>query len=210
MRATLLSTLCLPILLLGCASSSSPGPAPAPAADAPTASKPASGTPAAGTPAKPQAATPPAAAQASADDGPWPTMNVVRPPPAGAAPATLTDVRVAGHEGYHRVAFELSGPVGVSAGWSTEPATRCGSGQPVAVDGDALLVVKLGPAAAHDEAGRVTVPATELRPGGRVPHLVQICDHEGDVSWAIGATQKSGMRVVLLQDPDRVVVDLQD
>ena len=84
-----------------------------------------------------------------------------RRPPASRAPprpvsrwksdlgetALLTGVRAASHDGYDRVVFEFrNGVPGYDVGYVERPVRADGSGEPVEVDGGAVLLVRMEPA----------------------------------------------------------------
>jgi hypothetical protein len=132
-----------------------------------------------------------------------------QPPPV----RVLTAVRTGAHPGFDRIVFELDGPVpGYRIEYTPGPIRRCGSGEPVAPAGGAALVVRLQPAAAHDEAGRATIeePARKQPLGLRaLREAVLTCDFEAEVAWAIGVAEKRPFRVTELRAPDRLVVDVR-
>ena len=85
------------------------------------------------------------------------TSAAVRPgstTPVSVAPsgptATLTAVRVANQGAVDRVVFEFSDRVpGYAVRYVSRPITEDGSGNPVTVEGDAVLEVRMEPAQAH-------------------------------------------------------------
>jgi hypothetical protein len=118
-------------------------------------------------------------------------------------------VRTAGHEGFDRIVFEFSDALPGYRVEYVDEAIGCASGEAVDVDGAALLQVRLVPAQAHNEAGNTTIPATQLRPTlTAIGHAVLTCDFEAEVTWVIGLSEELDFRVVDLEDPFRVVVDV--
>jgi hypothetical protein len=138
------------------------------------------------------------------------TAVVDEPTAAAVAPATVVALRTAGHEGYDRVTVELAGSSpGYRAAWRDTPPRHCGSGEPVRAAGRAWLELRLDPAQAHDADGRATLETRAVEPGlTAVQSLELTCDFEGVVSWALGAPRALPFRVMALNDPPRVVVDL--
>ena len=138
------------------------------------------------------------------------TAIVDEPTAAAVTPATVVAVRAAGHEGFDRVTVELAGSSpGYRAAWRPTPPRHCGSGEPVRAAGRAWLELRLDPAQAHDADGRVTLEARGVEPGlTGVQSLELTCDFEGVVSWAVGAPRALPFRVMALNDPPRVVVDV--
>ena len=141
----------------------------------------------------------------------WTTAPTRRDGPTAPPVATLRAVRSATHEGFDRVVFAFSThdkAPGLRVGYEAAPV-RCGSGEAVAVPGRALLV-SVQPAAAHDERGSVTAPPHPVATGlSAVTALVQTCDFEGEVAWALGVDGERPYRVFTLANPARVVVDVQ-
>lgn len=144
---------------------------------------------------------------ADAGDG-WvtPPVRVEKP---DARQAVLRDVRTARHEGYDRIVFEFEGEVPGHTILYRDPPMACGSGDVVDVGAPAALEVAMTPAVAHDEAGRITLGAREISPGLPVLRSARItCDFEGIVAWVLGLERRVTVRVMTLESPARLVVDL--
>jgi hypothetical protein len=140
-----------------------------------------------------------------------PAATIVDEPTAAAvAPATVVDLRAAAHEGFDRVTIELAGSSpGYRVAWRTTKPRHCGSGEPLKLAGPAWLEVRLDPAQAHDAEGRVSVAGVDEQPGLASVRSLEIgCDFEAVVSWALGAPRPLPFRVLALNDPPRVVVDV--
>jgi len=128
-------------------------------------------------------------------------------------PQAVTDVRVASHDGFDRVVFELESDGG-TPGWFLEydDPTAQGSGNPVEVDGDAWLTVLVQP---------VTLPP-DLPPGiqtwegdpidgpdgGLVQEVVGGSVYEGYHQFFVGLDERRPFAVERLEDPPRVVIDI--
>lgn len=133
------------------------------------------------------------------------------PGPTAPPVLVLTDVRTGEHEGYDRITFEFDGNerphyrVEYIAG----PATGCASGEPAQIAGTALLQVRFTPANAHDDQGQPTFSSTELMPAlTTLLEAEQTCDFEADVTWALGLSQEVDFRVIELDAPPRLAVDV--
>lgn len=129
----------------------------------------------------------------------------------GGAPRQVTAVREAAHSSYDRMVWE-HGPdgSGYRVAYVDAPVLSCGSGEPVTLEGGAVLTVTLLPAVAHSEDGKSLLATKQLKPGHiSVKSMEQICDFEGRVTWAIGVRERLPVRVSLLKDPARLVVDVQ-
>lgn len=125
--------------------------------------------------------------------------------------ATLVDVRTGAHARHDRVVFEFDGEI---PGWHVEyvdrPQHRCGSGDPVYLPGDGWLEVRLTPARMHTDEGRATITDRSRRElGGPLRALESTCDFEGEVTWVLGLDSPEPFRVLTLDDPPRIVVDVR-
>ncbi len=127
------------------------------------------------------------------------------------APATLRSLRSARHEGYDRVVFEFEGDVpGYHLEYIDRPVRACGSGDVVPVAGDGWLEVRLSPANAHDESGKPTVSPAETDAGlPTVKELQRTCDFEAVTTYVLGVGSPNPYRVLSLEDPPRLVVDVR-
>jgi hypothetical protein len=131
-------------------------------------------------------------------------------------PITIDEVRASSRDGYDRVVFELR--EGEMPAYTLEyldgPARECGSGREVTLEGDAILRIQMHPARMHEEVGgerQLTVEDRDRTYGhDRLRHLKVICDHHAGVEWALGLTGQHPYRVVTLDDPPRLVVDVRD
>jgi hypothetical protein len=125
--------------------------------------------------------------------------------------ATLVAVRVAGHPGYDRIVFEFGAdPVpGYRIRTMDGPATRCGSGESVPRATSALLEVSFEPARAHTDEGAATVAERSLRPALPLVRTLELtCDFEAHVDWVAGLDGEPLLRVAVLREPNRLVLDL--
>jgi hypothetical protein len=157
-----------------------------------------------------------AAAAAAALDSAYPFMPVtitLEMPPAPIRPRVLRDVRAGRHPGFERVVFEMAGDTlpGYRITYVNPPVVACGSGRHVSLAGKATLVVRLEPAQAHDEAGHATIEDRRQKPDFPVlQEMALTCDFEGQVQWALGLDRQVPFRVLKLQHPARLVLDLQE
>ena len=126
---------------------------------------------------------------------------------------TVTAVRVARHEGYDRVVFELSGSG--MPGWQVEYVdvpTSQGSGDVVDVPGEARLQVVLQGVTYPYESGAQEVPAGPVPVSGTetVQGVVYDATFEGTSQAWIGTGSRTPFRVYGLAAPARVVVEVVD
>ena len=131
-----------------------------------------------------------------------------------AAVAHLTDVRVAGQEGFDRVVFELDGEgaPNVAVEWVDE-AVADGSGERVDVEGGALLQVRMEPASGVDLNGeevRETYTGPDRVRGDTtsITEVVRTGDFEANLTWVVGVERELPYRVSVLRSPSRVVVEV--
>lgn len=112
--------------------------------------------------------------------------------PEQPAVALQTDIRVAGDS----VEFEFRGePQQVLARYvGRDRLAECGSGAPVPLRGDAFLLVSFRPARTADIEGEKVVPTytgpKRIAGPGPVLEVVEVCDFESDVGWAIGLERR--------------------
>ncbi|WP_198597920.1 AMIN-like domain-containing (lipo)protein [Blastococcus atacamensis] len=125
---------------------------------------------------------------------------------------TVSTVRVAAQDGFDQVVFELGGTG--TPGWDVryvEEAIEPGRGEPVELEGDAVLQVGItGVGYPYDtgieefsSAGTVTATGT-----GSVTEVDFLATFEGTTTAFIGTRSQAPFRVHLLQDPQRVVVEV--
>lgn len=125
----------------------------------------------------------------------------------------VTDVRVASHEGFDRVVFELTGDEG-TAGWSIrydEEPTSQGSGAPIEVDGEAYLAIAIQNMTLPPELPEGVEPWNERLAGpgdGVVVEVVSDTVYEGIHTFVVGTSERAPFLVERFEDPQRVVVDL--
>jgi hypothetical protein len=146
----------------------------------------------------------------AADQG-WTTSPSAVQLSAGSL-AILRDVRVDAHEGFDRLVFDFGARSmpNYEVQYVASPQHQCGSGEEVRLEGGAWLSVKLQPAQAHDDAGAATVAERDRAPAlPAVRQLRLTCDFEGQVEWIAGLRSQQGYRVMMLQQPNRLVVDVR-
>ena len=126
-----------------------------------------------------------------------------RPPPE------LVSVETTARDGYDRVLFTFEGPTpGYQVRYVSQVSDQ--GGRKLPLDGQAFLAVAFQPARAHDRGGQATFPESDLDPGLPAVRQVRFAgDLEGQVSFGIGVADRAGFRVVELDDPNRVAVDVR-
>lgn len=157
-----------------------------------------------------ESGAPAPAGDTASGGGSWADTTVQRTARAGQA--TLVDVGTGAHAGFDRFVLQFrSGRLpGFTVEYASGPVHECGSGRPVEMDSEAVLTIVLRSAAAHDDGGNSTVASRALEPGLPVLASARLtCDFEGEVAWALGATARRPFRVLTLDGPPRLVVDLE-
>lgn len=135
--------------------------------------------------------------------------------PAASGFTPLTDVRTARHEGYDRVTFEFRGPApGYTVGYQERPILSDGEGAEVDVAGAAVLVARFEPSSSADyEADYEPVYTGPTRipgEGSTITEVVGTGDFEAVLTWAIGVEAELDFRVDVLEDPNRIVIDVRN
>jgi hypothetical protein len=123
-----------------------------------------------------------------------------------------TDVRVGTHDGYDRVVIEFNlGTPEFRLEHDEPPHEQPASGFPVDVEGESVLLLTLFNGTAMMESGESSYDGPlNLDPG--MPVLVDVvhgADFEAQTAWFIGLARESCIRVTLLTDPDRIVIDVE-
>jgi hypothetical protein len=123
----------------------------------------------------------------------------------------LTDIRAASHEGFTRVVLEFDGEgsPGIRLAQWSDQAIEQGRGQPIEVDGAAVLELILDgtPMTATSPAG--TYPSgAHVRAGAL--DIVSDGTFEDNTHVVIGAPTERQFQVGFLSNPSRLVVDIRD
>jgi len=122
----------------------------------------------------------------------------------------LVAIRTGRHATFDRVVFDLRGTApGYQVGY-VGTVREDGSGKVIDLRGGASLVVRLRPAQAHrnDGSSTYTGPKRILVDDPELREVAFAGDVEGVVSIGLGVHAKRGFRVLTLNDPTRIVVDI--
>ena len=122
-------------------------------------------------------------------------------------------VRSARHEGFDRVVFEFLGDQlpSYKIEYIDNPVRACGTGDVVPFAGDAWLSVRFTGAQAHAPEGDATIPMKDRTQSPNLPvvrDLKLICDFEAEVEWVMGNAKPNKYRILELEEPTRLVVDI--
>ncbi|GGP48132.1 hypothetical protein GCM10010185_20050 [Saccharothrix coeruleofusca] len=131
----------------------------------------------------------------------------------GATPQVplLTDIRVGRQASFDRVVLDLDGRRPEFFIRSVDQLFYDGSGLPVVIDGNHFLQVTSTPAAAHDDSGNPSYhgPHQFTTPSLANVQAVAITgDFEGHLTVGLGMRDDSWHRVLVLDNPTRVVIDV--
>ena len=133
--------------------------------------------------------------------------------------ALLERVAVGRHEGYDRVVFQFRNALpGYKVEYVQPPLKEDGSGNPVTIKGDALVVVRMEPASGFDlntGEGVMTYKGPKRIDGSSsgtsvVQEVVRTGDFEAVLTWAIGLSDKVDFRVRTATSPSRLIVDFRN
>ncbi|MGY1726141.1 hypothetical protein ACI79J_04145 [Geodermatophilus sp. SYSU D01062] len=130
------------------------------------------------------------------------------------ASVTVRDVRTGHHDGFDRVVFEAGGTG--TPGWDVryvDVASSQGSGEEVAVAGDAVLQVTITGAGYPYDTGVEEYAGPDPLPGegtATVTEVVFDATFEGTTVAFVGTRSQAPFRVYALEDPTRVVVEVAD
>lgn len=130
----------------------------------------------------------------------------------GGAGLTVTDVRVGTHDGFDRIVLEIAGqgPAGWLVDTVSEPRTQ-GRGDPVDIDGAVFLeIIVRGVALPPDVTDQDPWDGERLAgpTGANVVELVEDTIFEGQHVFHVGLREQAPFGVVRLQDPQRIVVEV--
>ena len=175
-----------------------------------------------GAPATPTAApgetpeaTPPAALTATpilapfeGTRGPVEEEATVSVPPG----ALLVDISTGLHEGFDRIVFEFEeGLPGYRIQYVEPPIRGEFSGLPVEIAGNAFLRVSFRSAAGFDPSTGEPTYHGPLEIATGLPSLLEAegtGDFEGVLTWVLGLAEEVDFRVLELEDPFRVAIDV--
>lgn len=152
----------------------------------------------------------PAAAAPASCDLTWGSLDEKNP---ASSRATVSDVRAGRHDCFDRLVVDLAGPTAGYLVRYVDTVTEDGSGHPVPLRGGAFLQVTVN-APAYDDAGGATyrpadrtelVDVTGYRTFRQVAWAVSF---EGQSSLGLGVRARLPFRVLTLDDPSRVVIDV--
>jgi len=126
--------------------------------------------------------------------------------------ANISDVRIGEHDGYDRVVFEfIEGTPELTLDRAEPPFAQDGSGFPIDVEGNSFLRLTMrGGSKQMDDGTSSYDGPTDFDPD--FPMLVDLVeggDFERQSTWYLGLNSEACVRLMLLTDPDRIVIDVE-
>ncbi len=131
----------------------------------------------------------------------------------------LERVDVGRHEGYDRVVFRFRDQLpGYRVEYVQPPLKEDGSGNPVEIQGNAIVMVRMEPASGFDlntGEGVMTYKGPRRIAGSDsgtsvVRELVRTGDFEAVLHWAVGLSDRVDFRVRTATSPARLIVDFRN
>jgi hypothetical protein len=127
-----------------------------------------------------------------------------------AAIANIVDVRVGTHDGYDRVVFEFEqGTPEFTLDRAEPPFTQDGSGFPIEVAGESVLGLSMRGGTKQTDAGTSSYDGPTDVGLAALVHLVEGGDFERQSTWYLGLSEEACVRVLLLDAPPRLVIDVE-
>jgi len=118
---------------------------------------------------------------------------------------------VGGRGGADVVVFQFTGGLpGFTVEYVEPPILSDPAGQTIEVDGNAFLKVRFQPAVGHNLNTGKDTTLTELSwdLAGIVAEVKRIGDFEGVLTWVLGLDEEADFRVITLEDPFAVAVEV--
>lgn len=144
------------------------------------------------------------------EPAPTGTVPLSRPASDGAS-LSVTGVRIGHHDGFDRVVFDLGGKgtPGWRVDYTTDP-TQPGSGKPITINGNSIVQVVLTGLGYPMDTGVDAYSGPNPIAGVHAVRQVYLTGvFEGEAVGFIGVDAgKPPVRVILLTNPTRVVVDI--
>lgn len=148
---------------------------------------------------------------------PWTTGRMNREAAPGQAHRTIDNVLLLSGEGFDRflVTFRSDAPAfpGYSLDYADSPATDCAadpSESSFDSDGEAYLKLTISAVRGHEDDGTNTSGPRTIRGGSEhVMAAHKTCDFEGVAEWVFDLSARHAYRIMELQGPSRLLIDIQ-
>jgi hypothetical protein len=147
---------------------------------------------------------------------PGAATSMVVAPTTAKDTALLERVAIGRHEGFDRVVFQFRGEglPSYRIGYESPPFVEDGSGDPVDVDGNAFVSVRMEPASGFDlntGEGELVYKGPRRLPGAAiVTQAVRTGDFEAVLTWVIGLDARVPFLVTRASSPSRLIVDFRN
>ena len=126
--------------------------------------------------------------------------------------ANIVDVRIGEQAGFDRVVFEFEqGIPELTLSRAEPPFAADGSGFPIEVDGESFLALVMRGGTKQTDAGTSSYDGpTEFEDEApALVHLVEGGDFERQSTWYFGLADEACVRVLVLDEPHRLVIDIE-
>jgi len=128
----------------------------------------------------------------------------------GTSSGTLVAVRAGRHDGYDRITFEFNGN---RPGYTVKyvpQVVQDGSGAPISLLGHSFISIVFMRAQAHNDSGAPTYTGPHVITTGfsSLKQAAFAGDFEGYVSFGLGLDDRVGFRVLELDNPSRIAIDV--
>ena len=131
----------------------------------------------------------------------------------GSAPiANIVDIRAATHDGYDRLVFEFEqGTPELSLERAEPPFTHDASGLPIEIEGESFLGLVMRGGTKQTDAGTSSYggPTEFSLDFHSLRHAVEGGDFERQSTWYFGLAEEECARVLVLEDPPRIAIDVE-
>jgi hypothetical protein len=130
---------------------------------------------------------------------------------AGNRAPELLGVRVAKHDGFDRIVFDLKGELqGYTVKYEKPPISWYGDGETIKVKGKAFVEITFYPLSGSQiEIGALIAPRQKKPNLPLIKEIKPLGRFEAEVAYVIGLNRRTPFRVQLLTNPDRLVVDFK-
>jgi hypothetical protein len=138
------------------------------------------------------------------DTSPVKVVKHVKPTPK------VVDLRTGEHRYFDRVVIDIAGKIPGYRVRYVKQLTYDGSGDPVPVHGRKFISIQLTPAKAHNAKGESVYEGPRLRHCDFevIRDVAFTGDFEAVVSFGISLRRKENFRVLVLHNPNRIVIDV--
>ncbi len=122
----------------------------------------------------------------------------------------VVDMRVGEHANFDRVVLDLKGKIPGYHVRYVKELRYDGSGDPVPLQGRRFIAITLAPAKAHNADGESVYTGPTLGEFGLpvIRGAAFTGDFEGQVSFGLALRRRENFRVIMLHDPQRIVIDV--